>query len=154
MNLLRQPNYYCYTLKNCRLNFYSLSSSFDPWHREYANNRFRHIDAWTKTKTTPINVLSKFLRNENRCEIFRQYSTENVTPVSENGLLSGLKQNINPYARLVRFDRPIGKYLKKKNSLNFKSNGGILIDLILSESKKKKKKDRGCCFGHAVGVLH
>lgn len=115
MNLLRQPNY-CSALKNCRLNLFSISSSFDPLHREYANNRLRHIDAWTKTK--PVNDLSECLRNENRFEVFRRYSNENIPPLYKNGLLSGLKQDMNPYARLVRFDRPIGKYLKK-NSLNF-----------------------------------
>ena len=147
MNLLRQTNL-CNVLKSChRKNLVSITLPSVTLHTHCTNNRFQAIEACTKTKS--YNQLSQCLRNKKQLDVFQRSLSKNHHVIDRNtGLLSSLRDNIDPYKRLVRLDRPIGEemifilfYVVFNILINF------LPMLILF------KQDHGFCFGHAVGVL-
>lgn len=110
MNLLRQTHF-CNALKSYhRLNLFSISlPSSVSLHSNCKNNQFKAIETCANTKIS--NHLSQCLRNKKQLKIFQRFSSCNPQHVisPKNGLLSDFKSNIDPYKRLVRLDRPIGK---------------------------------------------
>lgn len=145
MNLLRQTNF-CTALKSYhRLNLLSISLPSVSLHSDSTKNRFQVIK--TCGKTTSYNHLSQSLRNKKQLDVFQRASSSNVIS-PKNDLLSNLQNSIDPYKRLVRLDRPIGKSIYK------------CCFFFLSHTQKTNisffffiQKDRGFYFGHAVGVL-
>lgn len=109
MNLLRKTHF-CNALKSYhRLNLFSISLPSVSMHSNCTNNQFKAIESCANIKTS--NHLSQCLRNKKQLEIFQRFSSNNPQHViyPKNDLLSEIKSNIDPYKRLVRLDRPIGK---------------------------------------------
>lgn len=116
MNLLRHKN--CSnTLKLYRSNgWYSISFTYAPLHSQ-CDYKHMHlpINAYPKTKLN--RNLAKCLRNTQfgHVDFIRKLSSNHPpSPVIEQqkGLISDIRKDLNPYIRLVRFDRPIGKLMK------------------------------------------
>lgn len=110
MNLLRHTNL-CNALKSYhRINLFSISSLPSiSLHTDCTDKHVQAIETCIKTK--PYNYLSQSLRNNKQLDVFqRSFASNHQQVISpKNGLLSDLATNINPYKRLVRLDRPIGK---------------------------------------------
>lgn len=108
MNLLRQTNL-CNVLKSCqRKNFVSITLPSVTLHTHCTKNRFQAIEACTKTNSS--NHLSQCLRNKKQLDVFQRSLSNNHHVIDRNtGLLSSLRDNIDPYKRLIRLDRPIGE---------------------------------------------
>lgn len=101
MNLLRNVSF-CNVLNLYNRRSGLMSLSFIPLHNDI-KIQMHGISAYTKTKS---------IINLNNCprdlDIFRR-SINNYQPISHSGnWLTKLKGDLNPYARLIRFDRPIG----------------------------------------------
>lgn len=109
MNLLRQLNY-CRALKlSHRSSLLSISLPLVPLHSDCTNSRYQAISSCAKVKSN--NNLSLSLRNKTVLNAFqRSSSSQQTTVVHKHGVLNQLKSDIDPYLRLIRFDRPIGKY--------------------------------------------
>lgn len=109
MNLLRHTTY-SNKLKLYRSNWwYSISFAYAPLHSQCDYKHDYLINACSKTKLN--RNLSKCLRNTYSHVDFIRNSSSNHPPViqHQNGLFSDMKTDLNPYIRLMRFDRPIGK---------------------------------------------
>lgn len=106
MNFLRHTNFYNAFKTTQRLNLFSTSLPCVPLHNDCKNNRFQDQSAYTKT--IPNHYLPR-LRNNNDLDIFRRISSSHHTVANKTNLFSQIKSDIDPYARLIRFDRPIGK---------------------------------------------
>lgn len=80
-----------------------------PLHSDCTNSRYQEINACAPTKLN--NNLSLSLRNKSALSVFQRSSSSQQSIVHKHSVLNQLKNDIDPYARLIRFDRPIGKYL-------------------------------------------
>lgn len=110
MNLLRQTSY-SNTLKLYRSNWwYSISFAYAPLHSQ-CDYRHAHLTVNARSKTKLNSNLKTCLRNTYGHVDFTRKLSSNHPPVIEQqkGLISDIKKDLNPYIRLVRFDRPIGK---------------------------------------------
>lgn len=107
MNLLRQMNT-CNALKLYhRSNLLSLSLPLVPLHSDSTNRRNQAIIACAKTNSNNKLLLS--LRNKSALNLFQRSTSSQQSTVHRPGVLSQLRNDVDPYARLIRFDRPIGK---------------------------------------------
>lgn len=107
MNLLRQMNT-CNALKLYhRSNLLSISLPLVPLHSDLTNRRNQAISACAKTNSNNKLLLS--LRNNSALNVFQRSTSSQQSTVHRPGVLSQLRNDIDPYARLIRFDRPIGK---------------------------------------------
>lgn len=118
MNLLRYTTN-SNTLKLYRSNWwYSISFTYAPLHSQCDYKHAHLLNACSETKHN--RNLSKCLRNT-YCHVDIRKSSSNHPPVIEHPkrLFSDIKRNLNPYIRLVRFDRPIGKKKTRIFSIRF-----------------------------------
>lgn len=116
MNFLRHTNY-CSTLKLYHPNWwYSISFAYAPLHSKCDYKHVHLMNACSKTKQ--YHNLPKCLRNTyGHVDFIRKFSSKHHSrPViaHQTGLFNDIKNDLNPYIRLVRFDRPIGKINQKK----------------------------------------
>ncbi|XP_031618062.1 4-hydroxybenzoate polyprenyltransferase, mitochondrial [Contarinia nasturtii] len=110
MNFLRPINL-CNTLKYChRSNLFSISLPSISLHTDCTNKRIQGIESCAKLKSFD-NTLAQRLHNRNQLDIFHRSSSNHQAIINKNGLFNNIKTNIDPYARLIRFDRPIGSWL-------------------------------------------
>lgn len=119
MNLLRQPSFTHLFKSYHRSNLFRLSLPIVPLHSDCRNTKA--INACADIK--PIN-LSQCLRNTDELQSMRRYISSQSVIAHKHGLLNQIKNDINPYVRLVRFDRPIGKFWRHTH---FKGN---LIEIL------------------------
>lgn len=107
MNLLRHANS-CNALPLFRTKWFSsIPLSYGPLQSDYMKKRFQSIKA--KSPNIEINSLSKSLHNNSQLDILRRCSSSQQMIFKQKGLLNDLRNSIDPYVRLARFDRPIGK---------------------------------------------
>lgn len=78
-------------------------------HSVFTKNRFQTID-YSCAKIKPCTNLFHNLRNKNQVDIFQRTTKNHQAIVKQNGILTELRSNADPYMRLVRFDRPIGEH--------------------------------------------
>lgn len=104
---MRQMNL-CNLLKSChRKNLVSITLPSVTLHTHCTNDRFQAINC---TRAKSYNQLSPGLRNKKQLDVFQRSLSNNHHVIDRNtGLLSSLRNNIDPYKRLVRLDRPIGE---------------------------------------------
>lgn len=108
MNFLRHTNL-CSVLKSSqRLNLLSISLPCVPLHSDSRISRLQDISACSKTK---VHAHLPCLRNNNDVDILRRAVSTHRTIANKNGFFSQIKSDIDPYARLIRFDRPIGNMI-------------------------------------------
>lgn len=116
MNLLRHTSH-SNTLKLYRSNWwYSISCTYAPLHSQ-CDVRHAHLPVNAGSfETKRAQRLAKFcLRNTSygHVDFIRESSSNRHPPPPaiehQTRLFSDLKKDLNPYIRLVRFDRPIGK---------------------------------------------
>lgn len=113
MNFLRHTSYHN-TLKLYHPNWwYSISYTYAPLHSQCDYKHVHLINACSATKQQRSSL--KCLRNTyGHVDVIRKLSSKHHSaPViaHQTGLFNGIKNDLNPYVRLVRFDRPIGKMI-------------------------------------------
>lgn len=168
MNLLRHTNY-SNTLKLYRSNWwYSISFTYAPLHSQcdYRHAHLPPVSARLETKLRSQRLAKFSLRNTSVGHVdFNRGVSSNHPPVIEQrkGLFSDLQKDLNPYIRLVRFDRPIGK----TSGISFVLLPIDFLYLVLTLCLNPKLlsirkiecntffplQDHGYYFGHAVGAL-
>lgn len=108
MNLLRHTHLLSVLKSSQRLNLLTISLPCVPLHSDSRISRLQDVSACTKIKPHP-NL--PCLRKKNDVDIFRRAISSHQTIANKNGFFSQIKSDIDPYARLIRFDRPIGKMI-------------------------------------------
>lgn len=107
MFLLRHANS-CRAKQWFRYKLFSDSLPCVSLQSDIANKRFQSLQ--TRSEIELNKNLSKSLHNDIQLDIIRRSSSGHQITGSKNGLLNEIRNNVDPYARLVRFDRPIGTH--------------------------------------------
>lgn len=78
--------------------------SFDSPHVDNVNNRYQIIGNRSRSMRSVIPILP------NKLNAVQNRWSHNRTINSNVGFLQQFRNNVDPYKRLIRFDRPIGKF--------------------------------------------
>lgn len=103
MNFLRQVGACRNVLRlNSRTNLLPMPMSVTISHvTRTDSNRSHFINKTVTQPSSLVNDIARSLHNQNKSHI-----DSNAPSI---GVLKQIQNNVNPYVRLVRFDRPIGK---------------------------------------------
>lgn len=134
-----------HTLKLFRTNW--ISSPCVQLHSVYMKKHFQCQNIVTQTEYRKNRVQNN--RNDIQIDIRRRSSVSSPNKLNGSLLLKDIRNNIDPYLRLIRADRPIGNLFefkvhsskKKKDALFYT----VFVHFILEQ-------DPGYYFGHVDGV--